>query len=237
MNAVRQYMAIAILTYAYSFLKKKKNVKYIICVITAMLFHTSAIIALAIPIFNYIYKNKKINKVLIGLYFLSIIFIFIDISSVINLFKFILPDRYDYYINSVFAVEKNMSAIIKIILPNILLLISYLYKDKIEKKYTDFNYVLIAWYLYVLISNCFYGINIFIRLGWYFEYFILLLVPMLVSYFKNNTFKIGNIEIKKFNLIITVVVIFTYLSMTIISIFINGGHGVVPYNTIFTLLF
>lgn len=232
MNVIRQYMAIAILLYGYDFLKQNKNFKYLTTVVIAMLFHTSAIIAILIPILNFINKDDRKNKILIIFYFISLIFIFFDISGFINLFEFILPERYDYYINSVFATEKNMGAIFKIIIPNLILLISFKYKKELLEKKEDFNLIFYAWYIYVIISNSLYGINIFIRLGWYFEYYILLIVPLLYDILKNKYIELFN---KKFNYakVFLLIVIIFYVALTIYSIFLGGGHGVVPYKTIF----
>lgn len=54
-NQVRQMMAMAITTYAYRYIQEEKSMKFFLCVGIATLFHTSAIVMLAV----YIVRNWK----------------------------------------------------------------------------------------------------------------------------------------------------------------------------------
>ena len=61
MNIMRQAIAIAIVLFAYEYLKNKKIIKYSILVLIASLFHTSSIICLLFIIFSKVKYDKKIN--------------------------------------------------------------------------------------------------------------------------------------------------------------------------------
>lgn len=61
-SMLRQAMAVAIVLIAFEYLKNKKNVRYLILIGFAFLFHKSAIIALLLPFINngFILKHKKL---------------------------------------------------------------------------------------------------------------------------------------------------------------------------------
>ena len=65
-NTIRQAMAISIILYCYKYLETHKYRHYIVGVLIAILFHTSAITALAVLVFYLLSKKGKILK-LIGL--------------------------------------------------------------------------------------------------------------------------------------------------------------------------
>ncbi len=71
LNIMRQFIAIAIVFYGYKFLLKKEFLKYIITVIIASFFHSSAIIALSFVLIVLICNSK--NKILYS--FFLIIFL------------------------------------------------------------------------------------------------------------------------------------------------------------------
>lgn len=226
MNVVRQYIAIAILLYAFEFLKENKIFKYILLNIVAILFHYTSMINFVFLAIYLLYKNKKINYLLIGIYVFSLIFIIIDIRLFANLFAFVIPSKYLNYLNSQFFLVKNYSALLKIILPNLISIFMIFNKDKIKDS-NNFNLIYCGMLLFSIISNIGFGVNIFIRLGWYFDYFYLLVIPMII----NNCYING--KKKNGNLIIALSFVYC-LFWNIYSIFIQNGHGVVPYMTFWT---
>lgn len=67
-NLIRQSVAISIIFYSYKFIEERKPIKFLICILLAMGFHTSAIFMLPLYFFNYI---KRVNrKILILIYIL-----------------------------------------------------------------------------------------------------------------------------------------------------------------------
>ena len=246
MNVVRQYVAIAILLYAYNFFREKKYIRYIIFNCVALLFHTSAIINFLLIILVMINNKKDINNVLIIFYAISIIGIIIDFRYAIKIFSFAIPERYVAYLNSKFIREKNYTAIFKLIIPNIIIWLMFKNKNKLQEN-KNFNICYMAMWVYVILSNMFYGINIFIRLAWYFEYYMILIIPMIIKMFddSNKVIQIGknkkteipkvikyiNNKKIKISTLLTITVIAYFTMLNIYSIFINGGHSVVPYHT------
>ena len=241
MNLVRQYMALAILLFGLDYLKKQHYVSYSICIVIAMLFHSSAVIAFLYMALYYLYSNKiwtKLYNMLFAiLYCASIVFMFVDLRRVVPYFSFMIPDRYIGYLTSKFMSIKNYAAILKQVIPNFILFLMIKDAKYLKKEFDYFDLCFIGWIFYVLITNLFYGINLFIRLGFYFDYFILLVVPMLIYYYKQHYYSssISKINIKRFDRVVSAVVIINYTALTIYSIFLNGGHGVTPYQTIFSI--
>ncbi len=96
-NLMRQYIAISIVLYSYSYLYIRSYKKFYAIVLIASLFHTSSLVCCLLPIIN----NIKINKRTIYI-FISIVLVFILLGRVMptillqNLFIF---DRYEYMLN------------------------------------------------------------------------------------------------------------------------------------------
>ena len=225
MNVVRQYIAIAILLYAFDYLKQKKILKYVILNIIASLFHLSSLINLAFVIIYLLHKNKKINYVLIAVYLLSIVFVFVDIRSIVNIFSFMIPNKYINYLNSKFFLAKNYSACLKLLLPNLIVMFMLFNKNKIKND-DKLGLIYCGMTLFTMISNIGYGVNVFIRLGWYFDYFYLLVIPMIIEYFYTQ-------KKTKAATLFTIFIICYCIFWNVYSIFILNGHGVIPYKTLF----
>ncbi len=236
-NLIRQYISIAIMLNVLEYIKKEKYIKYIIFNLIAIGFHYSSIVGIIYLLFYLINKNKnkKNNKILIFFYIISIIFIFIDTWDLILKLETILPNRYKYFLWK--TLTRKYSSIFKVFIPNILLILFYKERNKIKKYDKNYKLYLIGLYIYVIINNMFYGINIFKRIIIFFESFLIIVIPKLIEYYNNHkTFEYKNIKIKNFNKLFTLFIIIYYLCVTILGIFINNGSGVIPYKSIFMFL-
>lgn len=95
MTGMRQTLAMAILFYSLVFLLEKKRLAFIICVLIASTFHSTALIFIII----YFFKNIKFNKnhIYLCIIFLILIFIFRGgiASYIINVIKY-----RDYYVEN-----------------------------------------------------------------------------------------------------------------------------------------
>lgn len=239
MNVIRQYLAIAIIIFSIRWLKDKKYFLYVLAILFAMQFHTSAAFNFFILLAYLIYKkvssnNKKMSIVLLIIYLISIFGIIYDFRNIINMFDFIIPGKYVAYLNTVFVKEKNYSALIKLVIPNFLLILGL----KNRREFNDEGlklYSFIAIYLLTIISNMFYGINVFVRLTWFCDIYLLLFIPYIIDiYKKRDTIVIlsKGVSIKFYNVIKLLLIVY-FISYNFMSIFYGGGHGVVPYNTFF----
>lgn len=223
MNVVRQYVAIGILIFGFELLKNKKYIKYLITVFIAMSFHSAAFIGI-VYMFLYInFKNKE--KILMYIFCVSLLGLVINVGNLVEKVSFILPARWTWYLTSNFFTNKNNMAILKTFFPNILFIYMYIKREKLRMNDRRFDNYFIAWFIFVIISNLFSGINVFIRLGQFFDYYIIYIIPLILDLYKG----------KKIQGTFCFIVILYYLFLTIYSIFISNGHGVIPYKTIFSI--
>lgn len=72
-NTVRQALAIAIVLFSFRFIEQKKFLHFIVCIIFAMLFHSTAFIA--IPFYFYYNAETKFNQILEKIIFAGYIFL------------------------------------------------------------------------------------------------------------------------------------------------------------------
>ena len=228
LNLIRQYIAITIILLALPLLRNRKYIEFFLLIILASLFHTSAIIMLPFMIFYIIFHNYKFHKILTVIYIISLIFMIIDIRQIIETLSFIIPQRWQWYLNSEYLTSRNTSAIVKQLVPNLLLIFIMLNRKKeiIDIEKNDI-YILML-YTDVIITNCFYGILVLLRFSYFFDISLIFIIPVVLELLKTYDKKIiilGNLGIWGY-----------YILLTVVTIFIMNGQGVMPYNTLLSLL-
>ena len=234
MNATRQYVAIGFLLLAFEQMKQKKYVKMTILFIISITFHASSVAVLVyfggILWVNWKQRDEQRLRVLHILVIVSICLMFVDLRNIFQIISIVLEKisflkRFVKYFESIFFTRQNETAIMKFIIPDLFWLYLYYNYKKLKNENKNISYFMVMYALYLIINNCFYGINIFIRLGWYFEFSLLILIPLGVEMIENYK--------KRF--FIKMMFMIYYLALTSYSIFYKGGHGVVPYKSIFTI--
>jgi len=230
MNIQRQYLAISILIFGFESLKKQKYIKYLIYITIATLIHKSSLFVILFLCLAYLhrYKNIDIIKIMNTLIIVSIPLMFIDLRKYIIkvLVNMPLYSRYllNSYLRESFFETRNISAIMKCIVPIITWFFLYFNKNSLMRKHKYLELYMIGWSIYIIISNLFYGINIFIRVYTFFEYFVLYIIPLIINEFKFKTNRYA----------ITICFVLYYILLTSYSIFYKGGSGVMPYSSIFS---
>lgn len=216
MNMVRQSIAISIILYSYKFLKDKKYIKLLICIVCASLFHSSALVL--IPIFAISMLNISILKKII-------IFIILFALQPVFYKALILLLGYTkygwYYTEGLF--KEGIS--ILLVLQNIIILVldfyyQKIYSRKITKEYkilSNINFIGVC----LMILSC--NIPLVFRIIRYCTIFQILLIPKLLNLSDNDVNK------KIFGSCL-----FLFLTVCMIyQIIICGGEGVYPYESIF----
>lgn len=182
-NIMRQSVAISIVFYSYKFLVKKSLKNFLICILIATLFHSSAKYMVVLYLLNYI-KFKRIHFFVI--YFIS----FFSKTLLISLIdKISLFNKYMLYIR---GQHKGGGEKIYYIILLLGLIIILLEKKLILRSYKN----KIAIYI-VFIGCCIYmALNgaghIGMRSSVYFLIFILYLIPSIlnITRYKNNLLKL-----------------------------------------------
>lgn len=225
LNLIRQYIAVVIIAFGIDFLKKNKYISFVIFVLLASLFHTSALIVLVFLPFYLIFRNRRFSKALTIIYVLSLVFMVVDLRQILEYMKFIIPERWEWYLQSEFLTERNFSAITKQLVPNLLLIFVLMKRKQVIEKSKENDIYILMLFIDVIITNCFYGVLVLLRLSYFFDISLIFIIPIIFELLQNYNKKIENLgKLSIFGY---------YILLTVVTIFLMNGHGVMPYQTIF----
>lgn len=225
LNLVRQYIAVVITTFGIIFLKKNKYIWFIISIILAALFHTSALVMIVFLPFYLLFRNQRHNKVLIAIYVLSLIFMIVDLRQILEYLAFLIPERWKWYLQSDFLTERNFSAITKQLVPNLLLIFLLIKRKQVIEMNKENDIYILMLFIDVIITNCFYGVLVLLRLSYFFDISLIFIVPIIFELLQSYNKKIENLG--------KLAIFGYYILLTVVTIFLMDGHGVMPYQMIF----
>ncbi|MDB8558400.1 EpsG family protein [Turicibacter sanguinis] len=174
MNGIRQALAASILFLGTSFLVKGKFIYYLIVVLIASTFHTSALIM--IPVYFVVRERPWSKRIwqLIGL--LVVCFVLYDIFEPI-FYKLIADTSYSEYS----VIDEGGSSFMRAFIGLIPIFLSYIFKDKLLSKWPKSS-IFVNMSLINGIILCFSMYNwIFARLTYYFQLYNFILLPFLIS--------------------------------------------------------
>lgn len=101
-SGMRQINAMAILLLSYTFLKRKKYIRFFLCILIASLFHQVAIVFALVPIVQFIFERFKINKIFLFMFpilgLINSLFLKNWLSNFINLIAS-YEDRYAHMVD------------------------------------------------------------------------------------------------------------------------------------------
>lgn len=210
LNGMRQFIAVAIVFYATAFVKEGRYVKFLVSVLLACLFHTSAVVGLAYLFFEIAfarYFDVKRKRVILILISMGALFALSVVSNLLDLYSRYFEQQ---------ASSFGYMMIIKLALLLISTLIIPTPKDKGERYY----YFSHRWNYFIgLLLNSLSYIFLYAgRIGLYFYAFEMIYIGYLFKA-KNKTqwhliFKLGYVALLLY-----------YLYVTITS----GAHGEMPY--------
>lgn len=219
MNGVRQYMASAIMFSGIYFLFKKKTLQYFLLIAIAFLIHKSVLIL--IPI--YFLARKPIeslsNKYIIIFFAIAMIFYqqFVDV-----LFAIMPENTYGGY-ETTFKTAGEGANFLRAVVWFSPVSLGYIYRD-LGRKMMGRRYD-------IIFNMCTYGMlfmilatrhKYFARMAMYFDFYYLLLVPLIGSFFK------GKRKIVTLGLMI---LFFAYSTVLLL----NGEAWIYPFRMKFTL--
>lgn len=178
-NIIRQSVAIAIFFWSGQYIIKREFKKYIICIICASCFHLSALFL--IP-FYFILKKHYSKIYIITALVLSLILAY---SGIMGRLIGYLPFYMSYLEpGNSFNINSNLGSgfFIKYIIGFVLLVA----KDKIIKIKSDNNVVLNAYFMYLILMGILQDYLVFLRIAYFFQIFLIIALPALVSIMKQN---------------------------------------------------
>lgn len=180
-NLMRQFMSIMILAFAYESLIDDKRRRFILLVGVAFLFHMSALIYVPLVAF---YKSKFQHMKIVML--VAIFSFFLAISFPVQQVISLLPPAVSFYLNTLFATPKTSLLIaVKCMFIYAFLLFS-VYKFYLTRSTSYKDYRLICYYAIPLLLACFfsmaqYQLMIFYRLVDMFQFYLIIIIPMVLS--------------------------------------------------------
>lgn len=224
-NGVRQHLAMAIGMFALRYILKKDFIKYLICIIIAMMFHKTALILLPIYFIINIKLSKKHYYISLGLA------IIVGLSSDIIIYQ-ILPIISPYYFNKyvdTIYLSNGIGGITNVIHITMFIIIAGLTiknlekMTKIDKTVNVFlNFSIIGIVLVMLGTQSL----LLFRLSLYFTEYFIFLIPVLLKYLKEEKLASStedNKWIRYTYIIIILWICFMYINTLV------GRDGAIPY--------
>lgn len=187
-NTMRQWIACAILLFAFSYITEGKKVKYIICCLTAMLFHSTAILLL--PMYLILKFNDRMIKkecIILGIG----IFLIVSDFSILQLIfenELLANTKYLNYATYIGGTSNYLYPTISamnLLLLNILNLRNGI-NDRDRQKIVYLS-------LTVIISILSMQSIVFYRFAIYFLPSLLLTIPMTLKFFKTESRRVLSI--------------------------------------------
>lgn len=211
MTTWRQYLAMGIAFWIYPNLIKHHYKKVLLLIILAFSFHKTSLVFCCAIIGAYIISKKCISMWLVLI--LEMVFLPF-VPKIIDIVLVILP-KYTFYFTSTGEHAMGLGKLrIVYIFIEIFLLILISAKKKLRTRENIVMGIMLVFSIYISVLNIFVP-HIF-RLGYYFDYFLLLVIPTVIPERPRNKYLIqGGIVLSSF-------ILFVYFLVT------NAG-GTVPY--------
>ncbi|WWU64280.1 EpsG family protein [Clostridium baratii] len=223
MNIIRQGLAIGITLYSYKYILNRNPIKFVLCVLIAMMFHHTAIIfIIAYPI-SKIKFNWKTVIIIISL----TVIIYLTFSKFLDIFLSIFPIYEGYIGGKYFSGGVRLASVINTLIIIITLILGSIlnfYKSskfKSEqvciKENTLAMFILIA----LSISIISFKFNLLDRISDYFNIFAIIYLPNAISQYKNRKYAF---------LITSIVLILFGLYFIIIQLYRPEWNSIYPYH-------
>ena len=174
-SAIRFFCAFSIIIYSFIYMIKKDDLKVLLLILLASMFHLTAIIFIPIYIFTKFKYNKK-NIIFLTL----ILLLFVGISNTIGI-DFLLQTRlfskYEYVLES-----KNSLGGISFLINSLILLFSFIYYKSIKLYKEDYEFFIKM----QLIATALDFIGIASRFIWYFKFPVWFIIPIILINIKSS---------------------------------------------------
>lgn len=184
MTGIRQVIAISILLWSIDFIFRKKIFVFVLIVLLASSFHTSALVFLPIYFLNYINFTK--NKILI-FFFVFCIIIMLFKNYIWSFVSTIIPNQYD---DLVFNSQDYYTNILVIIIEvSILFFVIFYYKNS-KLNSNIYNTMIVFQIISILFQIFGYSALQISRLSYYFACAKIIIIPNTLENFYNKGDKI-----------------------------------------------
>lgn len=138
-NAMRQYIAVSLVFFAYMYLVDDKQIKYWLLIILASTFHKTAILAGVMLFFLIQFKNNSIyNKIKFQVISITGVFIWLFLDKIILIFVRMFP-KYEFYLEQGSKYLVNKGGIQEIIVYILLFILGMLFLPRVKVETNSFH--------------------------------------------------------------------------------------------------
>lgn len=220
-NILRQIMAISIVFFGYRFIKNKKLVKYVITILLACSFHSTAVIGFMLYPISWAITNKKlkeISKTIIIITGLFCVVLFRHIFQYLNTINIMDLNRYTHYLTD----EVGGGRFIRLFYWLFICIVLIMCRKRIlhNNSYTHLSMYMLISFIFSFI--CFLGGSFIVRIAYYTDFYQVLYLPMAVQYLP---FAFGD-DKKKVNYLVIGFVVFMFW---LINYVIRNNGCTYPY--------
>ena len=196
LSMMRQFMAMCILMYSLDFIIERKWIKFVLIVLLASLFHTSAILFLAVLPISYM----KIRESTIFYFFIAAIFGYFLFSDILAyFFSTTIFSSYEHYSEGkYFEGDTRLASVVNLILSLIFLQIAIVAYNRTTKSWRvsiegkKYKLLLLLQFVTVVINVMCLKVNLLDRLAFYYSIFSIILIPNAIMLLpKKNRWFIG----------------------------------------------
>lgn len=217
-NGIRQFIAISIILLLFDYLAKRKVIKYLLGVIVASMFHTSALIM--IPVYFLVGMRYKPLAYIIVIAIASSSFLFRDalLGWMIELYPMYAGN--DAFLYRGFSFSEVLIAT-GLVLAVVMLV--FFKRGKMSMANTTDRVIFNITFYSLILHTCLAWIPAINRLTLYVDIAFILIIPLVLL-------KISNKEWRRFFTASLMIIYILYLS---VSVGINNSHDVLPYTSVF----
>lgn len=209
LNELRQHLGCALLLLSFKFICEKKYKLFFLFVIVAGMIHVSCFLYAIVFVFSFIKIDPK-RAIAIVVVYMACFRICINV-----LYSLIEHTVYAGYLSR----EVESAGIIGIFIQIIILaMVSLLYQDTIQYRML-YSIELVCFALTFLQGS----VPLMYRAKWSFYYPIILLLPMAVK----------RIRDARLRLVANIMIVLCFMAYSYITVVVNKGYGVYPYQWIF----
>lgn len=172
MNSIRHFMALSIYLFAFYFMKKRKLIPYVICIIFAALFHKVALIALPI----YFVLNIKFKAYWYGIFAAALFGMNLFHRQLLD---FIYRFVFDFYKS--YEAENTGYSVLNIGITLALAILAFMYHKKLlEKDKSNIIFINSAYFGLMFFALCGW-VPVYTRIGQYLTILSLFFIPAIID--------------------------------------------------------
>lgn len=190
LNLLRQSLAMMLILWGFKYIRNRKIFQYLIVVVIATLFHSTAVIGV-ILYFMYVIGNGKFKTVSRILMVIGCLLVVCFYADILNIFlgRNYIADRYSFYLTDSGS-GGGFVRIFLLCLPVLISMLLFLRKEIVRNN--EWN-GLVVYVIFSLLLSCLaFRVSSIVRIAYYFDIMMVIAIPMTV-----NNLKLKNVSNNK----------------------------------------